>query len=432
MRPELEVLDRYFKSFIDTTNDYEFFIGLIDYIAYIDSVPQIEKIANELPKLRIEEENKLKAEEKEVIEELISFRDKLKDEINKNKIKDERIDRKLQDFQWWVEGKSVGSSPLPTSMFRELRDLISILDESGHKDIIKEYVRYYEDNPEYKNKQKIQELFGKIEKYIFSKNWDKYEKARELFNEKMKTELWGQFNDLAVVYLVIVNGKTYHQKLIDEAGDGENRNMQKWWEAFNMTGVLGEWDKLKEHKNSKEHRVFFDSEKHRFYVKRLHNYLAEKLLLTDLNNEKKISGSITDNISVPQNSKMNPVLGILEYRKNYYGFIQLFPRSERIKLGRQETRQYRLFKCLFSPENRESDVSYTPNYQGIDRVFENISLPKDKVNGDLKNQPQLGKKQIIENTIKELQKIKKLQGYLDFEWYPDNSKLRMNIHPKEG
>lgn len=139
-----------------------------------------------------------------------------------------------------------------------------------------------------------------------------------------------------------------------------------------------------------------------------------------------------DIVSVPKKSKFEPVLGTTEYRKNIYGYLQLFPRTKMIRIGKHNTRTNRLIRCLFSPENKEADVSYTPTLHDINTVYEKIALLKDKVIGDLQNHPQLRKQTIIETTIKEVQKIKALQGYINFEWGFNRSKIKMSLHPKEG
>jgi hypothetical protein len=50
---ELYVLDQYYRAFIGLEDDYEFYVGLIDYLKYADSVPKIESIAQGLNNLRI-------------------------------------------------------------------------------------------------------------------------------------------------------------------------------------------------------------------------------------------------------------------------------------------------------------------------------------------------------------------------------------------
>lgn len=416
MRDKIELLDRYLNSFIEERDDYRFFMGMRDYVFFMDNTPEIEKIANELPTLRIEEEGKLKIVESEAVEELITIREALGRFVDKKKIKDEALAKHLKDFDAWLEGKIVGSSPLPDALFRELQYIIEILIKLGFRKENSKYVQYLKDHPEI------------IEKYIFSPKTITYDSAKTVFNDKMSNELWGQFNTIALTYTTILDGKSRHAKMLEEANAGKERDNVKWWEAFNFMGVLGEWEHIKEKKEDK-YKILFEIDKCRFYMKRLHNYLVERLLLQ---NQKEESGkeSITDTISVPQSSTtMRPTLGIMTHRRSNYGYIQLFARGRRIKLGKMDTRQYRLIKCLFSPENKEIGASYTPNLHTVERVYDNISLPRDRVSG---NHPFIEKKRIIENTIKEIQKIKDLQGYIDFHWETDKSKLGMMIHSKEG
>lgn len=65
MKDKIEVLDRYFKSFIDLENDRDFFIGLYDYLKYLDTTPEIERAAAKLPAIRQEKEAEIKNLEKE-------------------------------------------------------------------------------------------------------------------------------------------------------------------------------------------------------------------------------------------------------------------------------------------------------------------------------------------------------------------------------
>ncbi len=157
-------------------------------------------------------------------------------------------------------------------------------------------------------------------------------------------------------------------------------------------------------------------------------------------NEKKIDTVDVASVVTEQNtahadavpSNMKITLGTFEYRKKKHGFLQLFARGERIRIGQIDTRQYRLARCLFSPENKATDVSFNPTFQGIDKLYTAISLRRDNVNSGLKSDPQNEKRKIITHAIKELQKIRALQGYITFDWSPDKSKLRMRIHAKEG
>ncbi len=98
---------------------------------------------------------------------------------------------------------------------------------------------------------------------------------------------------------------------------------------------------------------------------------------------------------------------ITEKRKGYLKFTK---NGEKIFIGNTDTRKFRLLKTMMEP----ADTLGTA--RNIDAVFEAIKLPKDKDNANLKDNYLKKNKQIsiIEYTIKELQKIKKLQGRLHF------------------
>ena len=68
------------------------------------------------------------------------------------------------------------------------------------------------------------------------------------------------------------------------------------------------------------------------------------------------------------------------------------------------------------------------------RVFEKIKNMRDKEDGLLNNVASSnGRKiSIIEHTIKEIKKKKKLQGYLKFEWFENKTKIRLKIKLPEG
>lgn len=111
--------------------------------------------------------------------------------------------------------------------------------------------------------------------------------------------------------------------------------------------------------------------------------------------------------SIPQkNTPIKPFL-ITEKRKGYLKFTK---NGEKIFIGNTDTRKFRLLKTLMEP------VDTLGTARNTDAVFEAIRLSKDKDNAILKDNYLKKNKQIsiVEYTIKELQKIKKLQGRLHF------------------
>lgn len=113
------------------------------------------------------------------------------------------------------------------------------------------------------------------------------------------------------------------------------------------------------------------------------------------------------------------------------GCLQIYRNTRKHPIAGVSTRKFKLLKCLFSVEN-SVEATYSPVFQKYDRIFETIRLIKDQNNGRLRDVATMRAEMcsIIENTIKELQKIKALQGYLKFEWR--NDMLRIEITLPEG
>lgn len=118
--------------------------------------------------------------------------------------------------------------------------------------------------------------------------------------------------------------------------------------------------------------------------------------------------------------KSKPFL-VTEKRKGYLKFTK---NGEKIFIGSIGTRKFRLLKALIEP----SDTIGTA--RNLDTVFEAIQLPKDKSNSKLSDSYLKKNEQvsIIEYTIKELQKVRKLQGKLHFSFGDNKKKLWLEVY----
>lgn len=68
---KLQLLDRYFNSFIYVESPREFFIGLAEYLEYADSVPEFDKITTDLYNKRLPLENEFSASQALVVKRLL-------------------------------------------------------------------------------------------------------------------------------------------------------------------------------------------------------------------------------------------------------------------------------------------------------------------------------------------------------------------------
>jgi hypothetical protein len=227
METEIGILDRYYNSFINLENDYDFYIGLVDYLKYVNSVPEFDYAASLLPKIRISEEKKLENLEKKAVTALVKMNAEISTLVKNNKIDNTTIEKELVDFGYWIDGLMVGSGSLTSSLSSILVRVIYKLDELGFRNEISKYVTFFKNSTN-------------IEKFILPLGYSLFEKEKRIFDMRSETEIWGEFNRLALAYLVITNGEEYHRKLIEEAGPDGKRNLAKWWEAANFVFVLGD------------------------------------------------------------------------------------------------------------------------------------------------------------------------------------------------
>lgn len=104
--------------------------------------------------------------------------------------------------------------------------------------------------------------------------------------------------------------------------------------------------------------------------------------------------------------------------KNGIGYFKFYKEGPSIKIGKAETRQFRLLQCLTEPH---FGIQKT-----IEAVFEAIKQPKDEEDTRLSEMSPRRKSrmlEIIEYSKKELQKIKELQGKI--KYCMDNRKQNM-------
>ena len=116
-------------------------------------------------------------------------------------------------------------------------------------------------------------------------------------------------------------------------------------------------------------------------------------------------------------SKYSPFL-VTENKK---GYLKLSKHSERIFIGGMETRKFKLMRALMEPEQAMSAR------KSIEMIFNQIRIDKDKNNERIKDEYTGFEERlkIIQHTIKDLQKIKKLQGKMKFDFSPNKQQLRI-------
>ncbi len=108
--------------------------------------------------------------------------------------------------------------------------------------------------------------------------------------------------------------------------------------------------------------------------------------------------------------------------ENGMGYLKLNRKGKKIPIGKIKTRKFRLLKILIDPVGTARTV---------DSVFEEIKLPRDEKDGRL-NDSYLSHKrklEIIQNTLKELQKREGLKGRVRIEYINNKRSALLVLTP---
>jgi hypothetical protein len=87
-----DILDRYYKAFIDLDNQRDFFIGLSDYFDFANSIEAFSEVAASIRAPKKKLKNKLEKLNKAALKKLAIVRTELQNYVTEQKIKNSWID----------------------------------------------------------------------------------------------------------------------------------------------------------------------------------------------------------------------------------------------------------------------------------------------------------------------------------------------------
>ncbi len=262
MSKQAELLDRFYYSFINLDNPKDFFYGLRDYIDFIEGVPELKKITDELSDQSKPLEERLKRLDKVAVEKMEEIHKELLSYITENKISKPAIDEALKEYDAWLGGKVVGSNSLPDSLHDQLSDVVNFLYQlPEHKDFASRYVIFSKDKTYIKH-------------YLFPKEISDYFETLTELKEKYKTELWGQMSEVNRLYQIIKRGGERRKELVKSAI--EENSLKASYELFaNHDIILGEWRRIETERF--DDIVIFDTKRIRPIITRFQNYLLREV-----------------------------------------------------------------------------------------------------------------------------------------------------------
>lgn len=420
MRSVIETLELYYQPLTQQKKHWDFFLALSDYVGFIVDEPDLLGILTEEYKKDLAEQAKIAEYEKQSLEELEPKRNKLLAIVEKSGANSEGLKYAVSSIKN-TPRLPQNAGYLEGSLFEIARHLA---EEKG-TEIVKEFIVSNDEYRKYTGAHS--NMYGN---FVFSKIFSSKIDYQRRYETRRKIEIWQSIEALFTAHKAITVVDQMTRNFEEEYAKRAKTDLTyKFVKDHTVLFAYGDVRKLRDYTGFQpeiDGMNYLELEEFRTYTRRVHLFLINQYRKIPEKNQAEIRGvKLTVNQSMP--ASFRPKLLI----KNNIGHLQIFKQTKKHKIGGIETKHFRLVKCLFSPEN-SLRANFNPIYQGYERVFDAICSPKDKKDNRINN-PLTAKTAMIDKikiTIKEVQGIKSLQGYIKFEWSGDN--LRMNINPPEG
>ncbi|MFH1564326.1 MAG: hypothetical protein ABIC82_00550 [bacterium] len=284
----IELLEKQYQSFINQKRDWNFFLGLADYVKFINETPELHLLLEKTKECKLKQIETINKLEKEAIAELLKTKKEILKKIRNNKITKQGLPEALLKLEDFENGKIYPNHYKSSRLDEGLKNLIKILSDS-EEDFNKNYPRYG--------------LSAKLLKRMI--------KSSEL-HKKKETELWGAYEKIQFVFKIIHSGEKYLYTLEkDPDRYDEYLGFIKEMETIKNDGERPFLSLLPSPK--KEENRFFDYREKEFkkdnynlYATRIHNYLIQKLGLKQKTKIKKFNKKILkDKTKIDINTKID-------------------------------------------------------------------------------------------------------------------------------
>ena len=268
-----ESLQRKLSGFINLP-EKGFFLGIADYIKYIDENQSCEPILQGIKKQRAEDEEKLHELETKLVKDIEGVAKDLFRKIEKNKISFGTLNQGIEEFHHFMDGKIQSSATYAEALFEHLEEIIEALYQNKYEELTEHLVKVNADNI--------------ITGYNVSEHYYPYLDELKHFRSLMNTSLWGAWNQLVLAYLVV-------HRFREEA-----EKMQKdFWRQMNFYGLHDEMEKILGNKRDGSQRVHFIQDDYLIHINRIHDYFIEHLSrsipVTD--DKSKSDGEVDEDIN---------------------------------------------------------------------------------------------------------------------------------------
>lgn len=260
-----DLLERYYKAFIDIQKPRDFFIGMADYLEFVDSNPEFEGVMDSIFFEGKQKQQKLEELGLKATVVLEEMKDKIEDYIAKNEIKSEDVLKELKEYDDWKNGKIQDGSSITNKLYGYVGDVIVAIN------------KFPEHLPFVTKFAKMVDVSGKlmVARLLPFQEYEDYNDLEEEIKRERETALWGQATQISELYWALKRGREEYKKLVGEYK--ENPSIKISWLLMNYSVLIGEWIGVEEEKQ--QNLVFFRVEKAKPWLVRIHNFIVSRSFL---------------------------------------------------------------------------------------------------------------------------------------------------------
>jgi len=179
-----------------------FFFSLADYVKHLKATPELKKIIQKITKEKEELLKEWDEYEAQALKELENAKQKLLKIVKQNKIASPELNEAIEKLNCYEAGKMLSSGVKSDNIEYHLWDIAKAVFQTKHKELLKEFIE---------EKPTVPNINLNNRNFVFSKTIPKRRQLEKRIIEFRKTELWGCWDYLNLVPIILLEKKKFHE-----------------------------------------------------------------------------------------------------------------------------------------------------------------------------------------------------------------------------
>lgn len=253
------LLEKQYEIVVNADNA-GFYLGIADYLKFLDDCPNLNGIFNKIKKESIEDHKRIKELEKIAENEVIKKMDPIIKYLKKKKDSDKILSNRLRYFLGHIERKIESSESRAEGLYNSSVLIINELYDAGERELIDSLIE--------EEKEENTGVKNFIASYNLSDSFLLYKDEKETLKHKQKISIWGVWDRLVPIYQFTLG----YTDLFDKVTIEDN-GIMGFYGFFDLKRKL--WDIIEG--NKKDSEWMYKKDQLRADFSRLHIYILKRI-----------------------------------------------------------------------------------------------------------------------------------------------------------